>query len=57
MKMFIENKTRGTELQSLDYDASTGVAVVELRNSDGNSLFNNCFLIILLIFTIVTAKS
>ena len=55
--MFIENKTRGTELQSLDYDASTGVAVVELRNSDGNSLFNNCFLIILLIFTIVTAKS
>ena len=57
MKMFIENKTRGTELQSFDYDASTGVAIVELRNSDGKSLFSNCFLIILLIFTNVTAKS
>jgi hypothetical protein len=57
VKMFIENKTRGTELQSFDYDASTGVAIVELKNSDGNSLFSNCFLIILLIFTIVTAKS
>ena len=43
VEMFIENKTRGSELQSFDYDASTGVAVVELRHSDGNSLFSNCF--------------
>ena len=39
VKMFIENKTRGTELQSFDYDVSTGVAIVELSNSQGTTLY------------------
>ena len=36
--MFIENKSGGIELQALDYDTKTGVAVATFRHAEGNSI-------------------
>ena len=38
VEMFIENQSRETELESCDYDAKTGVAVVAFKNAQGNIL-------------------
>ena len=35
VEMFIENKSGESELQSCDYDANTGVAVVAFKNDQG----------------------
>ena len=43
VEKFIKNKTAGTELQWFDYDASTGVAIVELSNYQGNTLVIQSF--------------
>ena len=36
VEMFIENKSGETELQALDYDTMTGVAVATFRDAKGN---------------------